>query len=86
MEQKMWNDSNLMVMYDMGMPGMMPPVTPGSAMTNGIGSLAPTTNLKRSISVRRIESEEEHSVEKNIPVYNFNKFHTMLTRGFYQWW
>ena len=38
MEQKMWNDSNLMAMYDMGMPGMMPPVTPGSAMTNGIGS------------------------------------------------
>ena len=48
--------------------------------------LAPTTNFKRSISARRIESEEEHSVEKNIPVYNFNKFHTMLTRGFYQWW
>ena len=34
----MWNDSNLMAMYDMGMPGMMPPVTPGSAMTIGIGS------------------------------------------------
>ena len=29
---------------------------------------------------------EEHSVEKNVPVYDFNKSHTMLTRGFYQWW
>ena len=34
----MLSDPNLMAMYAMGMPGMMPPMTSGSAMTNGIGS------------------------------------------------
>ena len=34
----MLSDPNLMAMYDMGMPGMMPPMTPGSTMTNGIGN------------------------------------------------
>ena len=83
----MLSDPNLMAMYDMGMPGMMPPMTSGSAMTNGIGSCGtPLLISKGNISARMIESEENHSVEKNVPVYDFNKSHTMLTRGFYQWW
>ena len=78
-EQKMLSDPNLIAMYDVEMPGMMPPMTSGSAMTNGTGSCGiPLPISKGSISARRIESEEEHSVEK--------KSHTILTRGFDQWW
>ena len=47
-----------------------------------------STNLNKLTTTQyiKIESEEEHSVEKNVPVYDFNKSHTVLTRGFYQWW
>ena len=38
MDPKMMSDPNLMAMYAMGMPGMMPPMTSGASMTNGIGS------------------------------------------------
>merc|ERR1719350_2018892 len=31
-------DPKMMAMYAMGMPGMMPPMTSGASMTNGIGS------------------------------------------------
>ena len=56
----MLSDPNLMAMYDMGMPGMMPPMTSGSAMTNGIGSSGtPLPSSKGTISARRIESEED---------------------------
>ena len=74
----MLSDPNLMAMYDVEMPGMMPPMTSGSAMTNGTGSCGiPLPISKGNISARRIESEEEHSVEKNVPVYDFNKSHTV---------
>ena len=66
----MLSDPNLMAMYNMEMPRMMPPMTSGSAMTNGIGSCGtPLLISKGNISARRIESEEDHSVEKNAPVY-----------------
>ena len=65
----MLSDTNLMAMYDVEMPGMMPPMTSGSAMTNGTGSCGtPLPISKGNISARRIESEEEHSVEKFRPV------------------
>merc|ERR1711892_331822 len=38
LDPKMLSDPNLMAMYAMGMPGMMPPMTSGSTMSNGIGS------------------------------------------------
>ena len=76
----MLSDPNLMAMYNMEMPRMMPPMTSGSAMTNGIGSCGtPLLISKGNISARRIESEEDHSVEKNAPVYDFNKSHTVRT-------
>merc|ERR1719186_919122 len=38
LDPKMLSDPNLMAMYAMGMPGMMPPMTSSSTMSNGIGS------------------------------------------------
>merc|ERR1719194_264142 len=38
LDPKMLSDPNLMAMYAMGMPGMMPPMSSGASMTNGIGS------------------------------------------------
>ena len=38
-----------------------------------------STNLNKLTTTQyiKIESEEEHSVEKNVPVYDFNKSHTV---------
>ena len=59
-EQKMLSDPNLMAMYNMEMPRMMPPMTSGSAMTNGIGSCGtPLLISKGNISAKRIEYEED---------------------------
>ena len=56
----MLSDPNLMAMYAMGVPGVMPPMTSGSAMTNGIGSSGtPLPISKGNFSARRIESEED---------------------------
>merc|ERR1712130_853321 len=53
MDPKMMSDPNLMAMYAMGMPGMMPPMTSGSAMTNGIGSSGtPLPSSKGTISAK----------------------------------
>merc|ERR1719270_609391 len=53
MDPKMLSDPNLMAMYAMGMPGMMPPMTSGSAMTNGIGSSGtPLPSSKGTISAK----------------------------------
>ena len=74
----MLSNPNLMAMYNMEMPRMMLPMTSGSAMTNGIGSCGtPLLISKGNISARKIESEEDHSVEKNAPLYDFNKSHTV---------
>merc|ERR1712227_972579 len=43
MDPKMMSDPNLMAMYAMGMPGMMPPMSSAaSSLSNGIGSSAGT--------------------------------------------
>merc|ERR1712173_114305 len=44
MDPKMMSDPNLMAMYAMGMPGMMPPMSSAAAssLSNGIGSSAGT--------------------------------------------
>merc|ERR1712117_485393 len=53
MDPKMLSDPNLMAMYAMGMPGMMPPMTSGSAMTNGIGSSGtPLPSSKGNITAK----------------------------------
>ena len=50
----MLSDPNLMAMYNMEIP-MMPPMTSGSAMTNGIGSRGtPLLISKGNISARRL--------------------------------
>merc|ERR1719166_302173 len=43
-DPKMMSDPNLMAMYAMGMPGMMPPMSSAAAssLSNGIGSSAGT--------------------------------------------
>jgi len=47
------SDPNLMAMYAMGMPGMMPPMTSGSGMTNGIGSSGtPLPSSKGNITAK----------------------------------
>merc|ERR1712123_470767 len=53
MDPKMMSDPNLMAMYAMGMPGMMPPMTSGSSMTNGIGSSGtPLPSSKGNLSAK----------------------------------
>merc|ERR1711970_877909 len=53
MDPKMMSDPNLMAMYAMGMPGMMPPMTSGSAMTNGVGSSGtPLPSSKGTMSAK----------------------------------
>merc|ERR1711994_570266 len=53
MDPKMLSDPNLMAMYAMGMPGMMPPMTSGSGMTNGIGSSGtPLPSSKGNITAK----------------------------------
>merc|ERR1712128_1209 len=53
MDPKMLSDPNLMAMYAMGMPGMMPPMTSGSSMTNGIGSSGtPLPSSKGNLSAK----------------------------------
>merc|ERR1719507_163737 len=53
MDPKMMSDPNLMAMYAMGMPGMMPPMTSGSAMTNGGGSSGtPLPSSKGNMSAK----------------------------------
>merc|ERR1712117_562917 len=43
MDPKMMNDPNLMAMYAMGMPGMMPPMSSAAtSLSNGVGSSAGT--------------------------------------------
>merc|ERR1719323_1190155 len=43
MDPKMMNDPNLMAMYAMGMPGMMPPMSSApSSLSNGVSSSAGT--------------------------------------------
>merc|ERR1719483_2372 len=52
-DPKMMSDPNLMAMYAMGMPGMMPPMTSGSSMTNGIGSSGtPLPSSKGNLSAK----------------------------------
>merc|ERR1712106_688848 len=53
MDPKMMSDPNLMAMYAIGMPGMMPPMTSGSSMTNGIGSSGtPLPSSKGNLSAK----------------------------------
>merc|ERR1719419_888569 len=53
LDPKMLSDPNLMAMYAMGMPGMMPPMTSGSGMTNGIGSSGtPLPSSKTTMSAK----------------------------------
>merc|ERR1712025_425548 len=47
MDPKMLSDPNLMAMYAMGMPGMMPPMTSGSAsLSNGVSAGTPLPSSK----------------------------------------
>jgi len=50
LDPKMMSDPNLMAMYAMGMPGMMPPLSSASPMSNGIGSSSSGTPLPSSKS------------------------------------
>merc|ERR1719481_472660 len=53
MDPKMLSDPNLMAMYAMGMPGMMPPMSSGASMTNGIGSAGtPLPSSKSTMSAK----------------------------------
>ena len=56
----MLSNPNLIAMYNIERPRMMPPMTSGSAMTNGIGSCGtPLLISKGSVSAKRIEYEED---------------------------
>merc|ERR1711892_948754 len=53
LDPKMLSDPNLMAMYAMGMPGMMPPMTSSSTMSNGIGSSGtPLPSSKGSLTAK----------------------------------
>jgi len=43
MDPKMMSDPNLMAMYAMGMPGMMPPMSAASSLSNGTGTPLPSS-------------------------------------------
>merc|ERR1711936_973487 len=52
-DPKMLSDPNLMAMYAMGMPGMMPPMTSSTTMSNGIGSSGtPLPSSKGSLTAK----------------------------------
>merc|ERR1711887_531632 len=52
-DPKMLSDPNLMAMYAMGMPGMMPPMTSSTTLSNGIGSSGtPLPSSKGSLTAK----------------------------------